>query len=100
MVEHDISGLAVLDLRGALVGVVTRSDLLRVATADPRAVGVLVRQAMTSPAVTADPTMLLSDAAQLMSRAHVRRLVVVEAGEAYPCGVLSQADLVRALAPR
>lgn len=101
--EHEISGLPVVDGEGMLVGVISQTDIVRA-----RAVGHLwhrwpglrVRHLMHSPALTADASMSMEEAAQLMERAHVHRLVVVGEDQLTPVGVVSTTDLVRALAHR
>jgi CBS domain-containing protein len=101
--ENEISGLPVVDREGLLVGVISQSDIVRA-----RAVGHLwhrwpglrVRHLMHSPALTADRAMTMEEAAQLMERAHVHRLVVVDEDQLTPIGVISTTDLVRALARR
>ena len=103
MEENEISGLPVIDSDGLLVGVISQSDIVRA-----RAVGHLwhrwpglrVRHLMHSPALTADRGMSMEEAAQLMERAHVHRLVVVDEDQLKPVGVISTTDLVRALARR
>ena len=55
---------------------------------------------MHSPALTADRSMPLEEAAQMMEHAHVHRLVVVGDDQATPVGVISTTDLIRALARR
>ena len=62
--------------------------------------GLRVRHLMHSPALTADRSMSLEEAAQMMERAHVHRLVVVDDDQTTPVGVISTTDLVRALARR
>jgi CBS domain-containing protein len=101
--ENEISGLPVVDREGILVGVITQTDVVRA-----RAVGHLwhrwpglrVRHLMHSPALTADRSMTMEEAAQLMERAHVHRLVVVDDDQITPIGIISTTDLVRALARR
>lgn len=101
--ENEISGLPVVDRDGILVGVISQTDIVRA-----RAVGHLwhrwpglrVRHLMHSPALTADREMTMEEAAQLMERAHVHRLVVVDDEQLTPVGVISTTDLVRALARR
>ncbi|HEY5488609.1 MAG TPA: CBS domain-containing protein [Candidatus Limnocylindrales bacterium] len=101
--ENEISGLPVVDRDGLLVGVISQTDVVRA-----RAVGHLwhrwpglrVRHLMHSPALTADRSMTLEEAAQSMERAHVHRLVVVDDDQMTPVGVISTTDLVRALARR
>lgn len=101
--ENEISGLPVVDRDGLLLGVISQTDIVRA-----RAVGHLwhrwpglkVRHLMHSPALTADRSMSLEEAAQIMEHAHVHRLVVVDDDQATPVGVISTTDLVRALARR
>jgi CBS domain-containing protein len=101
--ENEISGLPVVDRDGVLVGVITQTDVVRA-----RAVGHLwhrwpglrVRHLMHAPALTADRSMTMEEAAQLMERAHVHRLVVVDDDQITPIGIISTTDLVRALARR
>lgn len=99
-----ISSLAVADEADRLVGVVSRTDLLRVGR---RAVGsnhrrallelpdVPVFQHMTDDPLTILPTATLSEAASLMWENRVHRLFVVDDGRLL--GVLSVNDLVRAV---
>ena len=101
--ENDISGLPVVDRDGVLVGVVSQTDIVRARALDhlwERWPGLKVRHLMHSPALTADRAMSLEDAAQVMERAHVHRLVVVDDDQMTPVGVISTTDLVRALARR
>ena len=98
--ENEISGLPVVDSGGALIGVLAESDLVR-ARATPYlwknwqtlAVGDL----MHSPALTADREMTLAEAAALMDRTHVHRLIVVAEDQQTPVGIVSASDLVRSM---
>lgn len=101
--ENEISGVPVVDRDGLLVGVLSQTDIVRaraVAHLWSRWPGLRVRHLMHSPALTADPGMTLEEAAQLMERAHVHRLIVVDEDQFRPIGVISTTDLVRALAHR
>jgi CBS domain-containing protein len=101
--ENEITGLPVVDRDGLLVGVISQTDIVRA-----RAVGHLwhrwpglrVRHLMHAPALTADRSMSMEEAAQLMERAHVHRLIVVDDDQLVPVGIISTTDLVRALAHR
>jgi CBS domain-containing protein len=55
---------------------------------------------MHAPVLTADRQMGIEEAAILMERAHVHRLVVVDDSQVRPIGVISTSDLVRSLARR
>lgn len=98
--ENEISGLPVVDSGGVLVGVLAESDLVRArATQDlwEHWPTLAVRDLMHAPALTADPDMNLQEAAALMERTHVHRLIVVAEDQVTPIGVISSSDLVRAM---
>jgi CBS domain-containing protein len=100
---HGVSGLPVVDASGALVGVVSQTDLLHARTTEglwhawP---GLAVRHLMTRPAVRVDVDAGLDDAAELMERLRIHRLVVVADDGQTPVGVLSVSDLVHSMALR
>jgi len=101
--EHEISGLPVVDAGGALVGMLSQTDVVRARATEhlwSRWPGLRVRHLMHAPVLTADPRMTIEEAAQLMEHAHVHRLVVVGEDQATPIGIISTSDLVRALAHR
>jgi CBS domain-containing protein len=101
--ENEISGVPVVDADGVLIGVISQTDIVRaraVAHLWHRWPGLRVRHLMHAPALTADPAMSLEEAAQIMERAHVHRLVVVGEDQLRPVGIISTTDLVRALARR
>ena len=94
-----ISGLPVIDDAGALVGVISQSDLVEVMDSAvgrvvrTRPSGLRVGELMSSPAVTIPMTGSLAEAARLMLGERVHRLVATdEAG--HPVGVLSATDFV------
>lgn len=100
MREFAVSGLPVVDHAEALVGVLSRTDLMALA-GDPRVEawqGRSVAATMTAPALTVDADASLADAAARMEEHRVHRLVVVEPETRRPIGVLSTTDLVRAVA--
>lgn len=115
LVEYGIAGVPVLDLSGAVVGMLSEADILAKEAAQPeRRRGVLawlldpvdpwvdersgartVREAMTSPAITIRPDAELGEAAARMIEDGVNRLPVVDADGAL-IGIVTRADLVRA----
>ncbi len=98
--EAHISGAPVVDARGSLVGVLSRTDLLHARATErlwERWPGLRVRHLMHWPAITVLATLSLDEAAALMEREHVHRLVVVEPGRDRPVGILSTTDLVHAM---
>jgi CBS domain-containing protein len=98
---HHISGLPVVDGDGQLVGVLSQTDLLRARVIDHlwnTLPGLAVRHLMTMPAVTVTESMTLDEAAALMEKCQIHRLVVVADGGRAPIGVLSVSDLVHEMA--
>ena len=95
---YSISGLPVIGLDGALVGVISQTDLVSLDGAIGRAVraqasGIHVGELMTSPAVVVPMTASLTDAARVMRDARVHRVVAID-DLGRPVGVLSAMDYV------
>lgn len=119
MLERRISGLPVTTAQGELVGIVTEGDLLRrhelgtvgahswlkdlFLSPGRRAEdyvhthGRKVANVMTEQPATIEPDARLSDAIDMMTVHHVRRLPVIENGRVI--GILARADVLRALLP-
>lgn len=99
MRDFRISGLPVVDDEGRLAGVVSQTDLLYLAVPSVRALirhrdsGIRIGEVMSVPAVTVAVDATLADAARIMDRRHLHRLVVIDA-EGRPVGVLSSMDYV------
>lgn len=102
MDRHHIHGLPVVDASGALVGVLSQTDLARARATEylwSNWPGLAVRHLMTSPAITVHRSTPLALAARKMERHRIHRLVVVDdQDETIPIGVLSMTDLVHAIA--
>jgi CBS domain-containing protein len=102
MDRNHVHGLPVIDHSGALVGVLSQTDLNRARATEYLWVnwpGLAVRHLMTSPAITIHRSTPLIVAARKMEQHGIHRLVVVEDGdETTPIGVLSMTDLIHALA--
>jgi CBS domain-containing protein len=97
-----ISALAVLDQSGGLVGVVTRTDLVRVGRVRLRnghrrrvltLPDVPVRQIMTPTVEIIAPTATLGEAARRMLRQHVHRLFISK--DRRPEGVIGTKELMQ-----
>ncbi|HEY8239092.1 MAG TPA: CBS domain-containing protein [Candidatus Limnocylindrales bacterium] len=102
MDRHHVHGLPVIDDEGALIGVLSQTDLNRARSTEylwANWPGLAVRHLMTSPAITVHKSTPLLVAARRMEEEHIHRLVVVEDGDdGWPIGVLSMTDLIHALA--
>ena len=96
--KKDISGVAVIGDEGKAVGVISEMDILKV-------IGIenwenkTAESIMTSNLETVEPTSRLIDAANMMKRKHVHRLLVLSEGgigmSQMPIGILSASDIVR-----
>ncbi|MGZ3586372.1 MAG: CBS domain-containing protein [Candidatus Limnocylindrales bacterium] len=97
---YRISGLPVVDWTGALVGVISQTDLLHARATQEwwdRWPGLTVKHLMTQPALSVNRNAGLDDAVALLERHSVHRLVVVD-DDGAPVGILSTSDLIRAIA--
>jgi CBS domain-containing protein len=117
MLERGISGLAVVDDKGELAGVVTEADLLRrdelgterhrpwwlrvllspgrQAADFTRTHGRRVRDVMTVDVITVGADASLEEVVEAMERHRIKRMPVTEKNRVI--GVVSRADLLRAL---
>ena len=109
--QHRVSGFPVVDDDGKVTGVVSETDLLAVAAADPDpatypeprgwrphhkqlTVGEATAGAlMTHPAVTIGPDELVRTAARLMSSLKLQRLPVVDR-DGHLVGIISRSDVL------
>ncbi len=93
MAIHEVSALPVLGPGGQVAGVVSEVDLLRKEQfqEDP---GRSARDVMTSPAVTVTPDATIVEAARLMDRHRIKRLLVVDA-DGRLAGIVTPRDLLR-----
>ena len=98
---YRVSGAPVVDEDGAVLGVVSRSDLVHTFTSEalmetwPE---IAVRDVMSGPAITVGCGALADEATRLMETHRVHRLVVVGADRRTPIGIVTRSDLLRALA--
>lgn len=91
MLDHQVHGVPVVDEAGALVGIVTSSDLVE--EWDPQQ---SVQTVMSSEVHTATPFTSVVDAARRMLDRHIHHLVIVQGGEIV--GMVSSFDILQVLA--
>ena len=96
-VEHDVSGMPVVDADGALVGFVTERDCISVALQSGYfdEVGGAVAEVMSRDIHTVHPDDSLMDVAELFESSPFRRCPVVEDGKLV--GLIARRDVLRAL---
>jgi len=89
--HHGISGLPVLDDEGRVIGMVTEADILaRTAGQDT------IEDIMSAPAHSVSEEAPLQEIASLLTDKKIKRVPVVREGRLV--GIVSRADIVRALA--
>lgn len=100
MFRRDVSGLVVVDGKGLMEGIVTRTDLLRAAALEPEWAKQPVSSAMTVDVVTVSVQERLGVVMELLLQEHIHRVVVVdrEGERLRPVALLSSADLIYHLA--
>jgi CBS domain-containing protein len=90
---HGISGLPVIDEERHVLGMVTEADILGRKTGQD-----LVQDIMSSPAVAVFEETPLAEIAVVLTEHKIKRAPVVREGKLI--GIVSRADIVRALASR
>jgi len=100
LLRHNrITGLPVVDLSGRLVGVISQTDLLYLDVPAVQALirhherGIRVGEVMSSPPVTIESAATTTEAARLMNRDRLHRLVAIDE-HGRPVGVISAMDFV------
>lgn len=112
--EHQISGMPVIDDDSRVIGVISEADilllagmkrehtfrdLLRSLLGEPlpvRKSGSHVHHVMSFPPITAKADDLIGDVANIFDKRRIKRLPVVD-GEGKLIGIISRADIVRAI---
>ena len=96
MVDEDVSALVVTDEEGCLMGILSRTDLMRALLTDQEWENRPVRLYMVGEVVTAGPHATLLEVAKLLLEHQIHRVVVVkdEEGKKRPLSVISAADIV------
>ncbi len=98
LAQADISGAPVVDASGFLVGVVSQTDLVRVAAARTGRgdgwQGMTARHVMSRSPVTVRADTPVVEAARRMERHGIHRVIVLDEAGAKPVGVISMSDLL------
>ncbi len=97
MVARDVSALVVVDKRGYLQGIISRTDLLRSYVTDSHWQSTPVSAVMSADVVTVSPDATMDTVARLLLQDHIHRVVVVQRepdGGLKPISVVSDSDFV------
>lgn len=97
LIEHDISGVPVVDADGMLVGILTERDCIEIALDagyfDDR--GGNVSEYMSAPVETVEADMGLVEVAKRLCRSSYRRFPVLDEGRLV--GLISRRDVLKVL---
>jgi CBS-domain-containing membrane protein len=116
MTTHGVSGLPVIDERGAVVGILSEGDLIlrqkqrerapwwrsffadgeRLAREYQKAVGTTAGEVMTRSVLCVSPDLSIEAAASILDARRIRRLPVMANGRLV--GIVSRGDLIKAVA--
>ena len=92
MTRHNISSIVVTE-NGDAVGIITERDIVRKVVAWEKESGkISASEIMSSPLMTIRPSTNIIDAARIMLKHDIRRLVVKENGS--PSGIVTDKDLL------
>ncbi len=113
--ENRVSGLPVVDEESRVIGVLSEADLLHMAGIEKghsfrdilkyilgepfpkHRAGSIVRDIMTSPAITTTPDADIREAAAILDEKRIKRLPVVDENNRL-IGIISRGDILKALA--
>lgn len=101
MVDYDVSALVVVDESGHMIGLLSRTDLVKARIQDQEHWReLLVADLMIKDVVTVHTSDTLKHAGELMMAKRIHRVVVVEENGAHknPVAILSITDVVRDMA--
>lgn len=94
MEKHGVGCVIVTSKQGKPLGIITERDLVvRILATNTQPNKTTAKEVMSSPLITIDPDVTLSEAARRMSRLNIRRLGVVYKGNIV--GLLSSKDILQ-----
>ncbi len=101
LTQKSISGLAVVDNAGDVVGIISAMDILKLFSGENPELKYTVEEVMTPYTITITPEATLAEAAKLMLENGIHRLIVTESvTKKKPIGIITASDIVRELGKR
>jgi CBS domain-containing protein len=93
MDKHGVGCIIVTSKQGKPIGIITERDLVvRILARNNQPSKITTKEIMSSPLITIDPDVTLSEAARRMSRLNIRRLGVIYKGNIV--GLVSSKDIL------
>jgi len=93
MDKNEVGCVIVISKQGKPLGIITERDMVvRILAKNTQPSKITAKEAMSSPLITIDPDVTLSEAARRMSRLNIRRLGVIYKGNIV--GLVSSKDIL------
>lgn len=96
MNNHNFRHLPVVDKKGFLVGIISKSDFMGLKYVDTRLTQFTIKQIMSSPVATISQFAKVKDVAQMFIEKKISAAVIIKDEEA--AGIVTTEDLLRLLA--
>jgi len=93
MRDRNVGSVVILDDYGKPVGIVTERDIVVKVLASGLNVNTSVSQVMSKPLITINPSTRIVDAARIMAKRDIRRLIVMD-GDVM-VGIITEKDILR-----
>ena len=97
MVTENISSVAIIDDKNAIIGILTERDIVRIIANEVSPGGVTAGSLMSSPPVTVKNNAPIEEAAKIMAGKKVRHLLVEDFSGNNIVGIITVTDLARYL---
>jgi CBS domain-containing protein len=97
MVAENISSVAIIDDKNAIIGILTERDIVRIIANEVSPGGVTAGSLMSSPPVTVKNNTPIEEAAKIMAGKKVRHLLVEDFSGNNIVGIITVTDLARYL---
>lgn len=98
LVEHNVTGLPVVDDEGRLLGMVTEKDILMLLLYDPNVKGKTVTDLMTTEITHFDEDENLMSIFESLVRSNFRRVPILSEGRLV--GIVSRRDIIKFLSAK
>ena len=97
MIEHRIGSVVVVDSEGKSIGIITKENLVRhVLAVNKKADTVTAEEVMSSPLITASPSLTIIQAMQTMFKDGIRHLVILS-NEGKLLGICTDTDVFKVI---
>jgi predicted transcriptional regulator len=92
----NVGSIVIADDQRKPIGIITKSDVIRIIASGPASLHVPVNDVMSKPLITINSDLLIRDAILLMNLRNIKRLIVLDEKQEL-AGILTQSDIVHML---